>query len=126
MTTTKYKIINNYLKYIAYDDINYINKIISLIGINNNYFQVGGLDENENENENENIDIKSNYKKLDFVIKNLQLIIEDIELFNKILSIIKKHDELMSEINSKYEKFNYDDNILNYLDKLIKKEFIFF
>ena len=122
MTITKYKIIKNYLKYIIYDDINYINKIISLIDINNNYFQVGGVDENEYKDINHNY----NYKKLDFVIKNLELIIEDIELFNKILSIIKKHDELMGEINLEYKKFNYDDNILNYLDKLIKNELIFF
>lgn len=128
----KQKIIKNYIKYIVYDDIKYINKIISLIDndIINNHIQEGGnknkdKNGNENGNGNEDKDDKSNYKKLNFVIKNIELIIKDIELFNKILNVIKNHDELMSKINFGYQKFNYDDNILNYLDKISKNEFIF-
>ena len=119
MTNTKYKIIKNYIKYIAYDDINYINKIIGLIDKNN--IQIGG-DKNGDISENSNI---TNYKKLNFVIDNIELIIKDVELFNRIINIIKNHDMLMSKINSKYKKFNYDENILTYLDKIYKDEFIY-
>lgn len=114
MSNVKYKIIRNYVKFIASDDINYINKIINMVwsgsNKNKNNFQEGG----------------DNYDdKLNFIIKNIELISKDIELFNKILNIIKKHDTLMIEFDPNYKKFNYDDNILNYLNKIYKNELIF-
>ena len=114
-SNTKYKIIKNYVKYLANNDSHYINKIINIIPNNN---LLGG---NPNPNSNSNI----NYDKIKFIIKNIDLIINDIKLFNKSIGIINKYDDTMSMINPTHEKFNYSDNILDYINKISKNDFIF-
>ena len=116
-SNTKYKIIKNYVKYLANNDPHYINKIINIIPNNN----LSGGNPNSNSNSNSNI----NYDKIKFIIKNIDLIINDIKLFNKSLGIINKYDDTMSIINSTHKKFNYSDNILDYINKISKNDFIF-
>ena len=108
-----YKIKKNYIKYMVKNDRKYIDKILNLVNkssTNNIYIGGGKSDTN---------------LSLDFILKNIDIIINDIELFNKILSIIEKHDELMIKINPRYNKFVYNQNILDYIDKVYNQEFIF-
>lgn len=115
-TNIEYKIKKNYIKYIAKNDDKYLKNIANILDKKYDFSQKGGMIKIKTDKLND---------KIDFIIENLELIINDIELFNKILNIIKKHDNLMSQINPKYKEFNYDDNVLNYLDKIYDREFNF-
>ena len=108
-----YKIKKNYIKYISENNIKYLDKILHLIQRKKISYAGGG-------NNNYNINLG-----LDFVLKNIDIIINDIDFFNTILVIIENHDELMIKINPSYKKFNYNENILEYLDKIYNWEFIF-
>lgn len=108
-----YKIKINYIKYIAKNNKKYLAKILNIIhkkSINKNI--IGG--------DGSNINLT-----LDFILKNIDIIIRDIDFFYEILLIIENHDRLMTQINPKYKKFEYNQNILEYLNKIYNQEFIF-
>jgi hypothetical protein len=107
-----YKIKKNYIKYIGKNDTKYLNKILHIVQIKTFSFTGGG-------NNNSNVNFG-----LDFVLKNINIIINDIDFFNKILLIIENHDNLMIKINHNYKKFDYNENIIEYLDKIYNQEFI--
>lgn len=110
---SSYRIKKNYIKYIGKNDTKYLDKILYHMQ-KNSIKNISGGDSNSN----------SNFS-FDFVLKNIDIIINDIDFFNKILSVIENHDELMVKINPEYKKFNYNENILDYLDKIYGQEFIF-
>lgn len=103
-----YKIKKNYLKYLVYSDLKYIENICKILNTKN--ILKGGGKNNNN---------------IDFVINNINLITNNIELFNRTINIINIHDDKMSIINPKYEKYDYKINILDYIDKINKQEFNF-
>lgn len=115
----------NYIKYIASNNVKYIDKIYNIITNENVLNQKKQINDKYNF-----ISIKKggggiNKNFINFVLQNIDLMTENLELFNKILLTIEIHDNLMIKINPNYNKFNYNQNILIYLEKIYNDEFIF-
>ena len=93
-----------YTKYNKSNNIKYLKKIYEILELNNNFIQIGGGNEKE---------------KLDFVIKNIDLIKINVELFNNLYNQVIINDEIIKNFNSDYKGYNSSEENLNeYLEKI--------
>jgi hypothetical protein len=84
-------------------DIKYLDKISRYINFN---YQVGG---------------QTGLVRLNTVFSNIDIILQNINLFNQLYKKVSEYDRLKKELEPEYRKYDGNENILDYVEKKILK-----
>lgn len=103
------KIKKLYLKYSITENIKYINKIKNLLKLD--IPMAGGSV------------FEKQIGSIDLIIKNIDLITEDIQTFNKLLQIVKEHDEKIILFKPDYKIYEpQNQTLLEYIELIYNYE----
>ncbi len=108
------KIKKLYFKYCLNNDIKYIEKIYNFLN-------------NEKSNKIQNhvggSNIENKIYKLNLIIKNIELIYNDIKLYNELLELVEEHDSKMQLFKINYMRYNpINQTLLEYIDEIYNNE----